>query len=229
MLAAGLAAVGCTWAPVPPQPPPPDPACAPYERYGDLSGTSVRIVEASTDPGRPRIGGYAAFARCTGTRIEYHRVPAIADALRAGDPAPDLGYLPDAAALADLVRQTGAVVPVSPPVAANVAEFYPETYRAAGSVDGTLYAAPLDGSVKSLVWFSPRVFAARGYRIPTDWAELLALSERSAATSRRSENATTKPPPTSAVGPASGVRGGSRKANTSPSGEMSVPGGQASA
>jgi len=181
VLAAGLAAVGCTWAPVPPQPPPPDPACAPFERYGDLSGTSVRIVEASSDPGRPRIGGYAAFARCTGTRIEYHRVPAIADALRAGDPAPDLGYLPDAAALADLVRQTGAVVPVSPPVAANVAEFYPETYRAAGSVDGTLYAAPLDGSVKSLVWFSPRVFAARGYRVPTDWAELLALSERSAA------------------------------------------------
>ena len=75
----------------------------------------------------------------------------------------------------------GAVVPVSPPVAANVAEFYPETYRAAGSVDGTLYAAPLDGSVKSLVWFSPRVFAARGYRVPTDWGELLALSERSAA------------------------------------------------
>ena len=180
-LVAGLAVAGCGPAPAPPQPPPADPTCAAFERYGDLSGTAITILEPTTDSGRPQVGGYRSFARCTGTRIERRVVPTIDEGLRAGEAPPDLGYLPDAATLDDLVRRTGSVVPVPPPVAANVAEFYPETYRAAGSVDGTLYAAPLDGSVKSLVWYSPRVFAERGYRVPTDWAGLLALSERSAA------------------------------------------------
>jgi alpha-glucoside transport system substrate-binding protein len=199
-LAAGLVVAGCASAPPPPAPPA-DPACTAFVRYGDLSGTSVSIAEieietgietgaqprAGSEPGagsKPgagsgrRVGGLAAFARCTGARIEHRAEPALAERLRVGEPPPDLGYLPDAAALTELVRQTGAVRPVPPPVAANVAEFYPETYEAAGSVGGTLYAAPLDGSVKSLVWYSPRMFAGRGYRIPADWGELLALSQR---------------------------------------------------
>jgi alpha-glucoside transport system substrate-binding protein len=45
-------------------------------------------------------------------------------------------------------------------------------------VDGTLYAAALDASVKSLVWYSPKAFAAKGYAVPTTWDEMLALSTR---------------------------------------------------
>jgi len=32
--------------------------------------------------------------------------------------------------------------------------------------------------VKSFVWYSPSFFATKGYRVPTTWAELLALTER---------------------------------------------------
>jgi alpha-glucoside transport system substrate-binding protein len=187
-LVAGLATAGCAAGPpaTPPAPaatPPssaaPDPACAAFQRYGDLTGTTVSILETDVDGDR-RIGGYRAFAACTGTRIEHRSTSSIIERLRAGD-RPDLGYLPEAGSLGELVRLTGAVSPAPPLVAANVAEFYPETYRAAGSVDGTLYAAPLDATVKSLVWYSPRVFAERGYPVPATRDELLALARRMAA------------------------------------------------
>jgi alpha-glucoside transport system substrate-binding protein len=188
-LLAVLVVAGCG-VPARLQPAPPDPVCAGFERYGDLSGTTVTVVEPvpggepGIEPGAGggrRIGGYDTFTRCTGARIEHRDAPSSTDLVRPGEPPPDLGYLPDAAALTDLVRRTGGVRPAPLPVAANVAEFYPETYRAAGSVDGTLYAAPLDATVKSLVWYSPRVFAERGYPVPTSWDGLLALSGRMVA------------------------------------------------
>ncbi|HVH23862.1 MAG TPA: extracellular solute-binding protein [Pseudonocardia sp.] len=185
-LLAVLAVAGCG-APARLQPAPSDPVCAAFERYGDLSGTTITVAEpasgaeSGTERGADserRIGGYDTFTRCAGARIEHRDALGPTGLLQPGEPPPDLGYLPDAAALTDLVRRTGAVRPAPPPVAANVAEFYPETYRAAGSVDGTLYAAPLDATVKSLVWYSPRVFTERGYRVPTSWDDLLALSGR---------------------------------------------------
>ena len=165
--------------PAVPDPAVPDPA-VPDPAVPDPAAPDSTVSGAGPALGR-RIGGFTPFTRCTGARVEVSSAPSLAARLDAGGPPPDLGYLPDSAALAELVRRTGAVRPVPPPVAANVAEFYPETYRAAGSVDGTLYAAPLDGSVKSLVWYSPREFAARGYRVPASWPDLLALTRRIAA------------------------------------------------
>lgn len=43
--------------------------------------------------------------------------------------------------------------------------------------DGTLAAAPLRVSPRSLVWFNPSVFAARGYEIPTSWDAMIALGD----------------------------------------------------
>ena len=55
--------------------------------------------------------------------------------------------------------------PASPPVAANVTEFYAETYRGRRQRRRHALRGSAGRSVKSLVWFSPRVFAARGYRV----------------------------------------------------------------
>jgi alpha-glucoside transport system substrate-binding protein len=192
--ALAIAVGGCaaTPAPAPTSTPEPDPACAAFQRYGDLAGTTVTIAtvlppasgtdagaDSGTDIGTP-IGDDPRFAACTGARIEVRRVDSVGRLVAAGQ-LPDLGYVPGAAELEELVRSTTAVKPAPPQVAANTAEFYAETYRVAGSVDGTLYAAPLDAQVKSLVWYSPREFAARGYRIPSTSDELVALSERIAA------------------------------------------------
>jgi len=47
-----------------------------------------------------------------------------------------------------------------------------------GEYDGGLYGLFIFPNVKSLVWYSPKQFAAMGYEVPTTWYQLLALSEK---------------------------------------------------
>ncbi len=39
--------------------------------------------------------------------------------------------------------------------------------------------------MKSFVWYSPKAFAAAGYTVPTTWDELMALSDKIAATGKK--------------------------------------------
>jgi alpha-glucoside transport system substrate-binding protein len=47
------------------------------------------------------------------------------------------------------------------------------------TVDGTehVYGIFLSADMKSLVWYDPKAFDAKGYEVPTTWAELMALSQ----------------------------------------------------
>ncbi len=162
------------------------PECAAYEQYGDLSGTNVSVYTSITDPeDESQINSYDVFESCTGTTIDYEGSREFEAQLQvrvSGGNAPDIAYLPQPGLLATLVQDTGAVVPAPQQVATNVDQYYPETYREAGSVDGTLYAAPLGANVKSYVWYSPTAFAENGYTVPTTWDEMIALSDQIAAT-----------------------------------------------
>jgi alpha-glucoside transport system substrate-binding protein len=44
--------------------------------------------------------------------------------------------------------------------------------------DGKIWGLPYKQDVKSLVWYSPKAFAAAGYKVPTTWDELIALSDQ---------------------------------------------------
>jgi len=46
------------------------------------------------------------------------------------------------------------------------------------TLDGRLHAVPLRLSIDSLVWYSPRLFAANGYAIPVTWDDMVALGDR---------------------------------------------------
>ena len=45
-----------------------------------------------------------------------------------------------------------------------------------------VYGAPLGANVKSFVWYSPKTFKEKGCKVPTTWDELIALSDKIAAT-----------------------------------------------
>jgi len=47
-----------------------------------------------------------------------------------------------------------------------------------GEYDDGLYGLFIFPNVKSLVWYNPKVFTAKGYEIPGTWYELLALNEQ---------------------------------------------------
>ena len=64
---------------------------------------------------------------------------------------------------------------------ANVDKYWDPGWKVYGTVNGKFYAAPLGANVKSLVWYSPKMFAAKGYTVPTTWDEMVALSDKIAA------------------------------------------------
>ncbi len=156
--------------------------CAAYQQYGELSGTRITLYTSIVAPeDQPHIDSYKSFERCTGAQVVYEGSKEFEAQLpvrvQAGTP-PDIAFVPQPGLLAQLVRGTGAVKPAPQAVSANVDQYYSETFKSAGSVDGTLYAAPLGSNVKSFVWYSPQAFAAKGYTVPTTWDEMIALSDR---------------------------------------------------
>jgi alpha-glucoside transport system substrate-binding protein len=69
-------------------------------------------------------------------------------------------------------------VPAPDAVEANVDEFWSESWKGYGTVDGEFYAAPLLASVKGYIWYSPADFEENGYEIPTTYQGLLDLTEQ---------------------------------------------------
>ena len=45
-------------------------------------------------------------------------------------------------------------------------------------VDGVVYGGAASVNLKSLVWYQPDEFAARGYSVPETWDEMIALADQ---------------------------------------------------
>ena len=99
----------------------------------------------------------------------------IGSLAQGGNP-PDLAIFPQPGLLADLATR-GYMQPASDGVAAAVADGWSDDWAAYGTVDGTLYGAPLMASVKGFIWYSPQVFADNGWEVPETWDDLLTLTQ----------------------------------------------------
>lgn len=158
------------------------PDCAAYAQYGDLTGQTVSVLTAAT-PAQQRswVESFRAFESCTAARVVHEATPDLPEQLRtriAAGTAPDIAQVPGPALLGSLVHGGGAVKPAPAAVSVNVDAYYPEAYKSAGSVDGTLYAAPAGAELTSLVWYSPAAFTAKGHPVPRTFDELVALTDR---------------------------------------------------
>ena len=50
-----------------------------------------------------------------------------------------------------------------------------------GTVDGKWIALPVKADIKTIIWYSPAEFDAKGYTVPTTWDELVTLADTMAA------------------------------------------------
>ena len=92
--------------------------------------------------------------------------------------APDLAVLPQPGLMADLAR-AGLLVPLTDVIKTqSLRTAYSDDWLSLGTVDEVPYGLWYRASVKSLVWYQPTAFEAKGYDIPTTWPELIALSDR---------------------------------------------------
>ncbi len=161
-----------------------DTDCADYEKYGTFEGETVEIYATIIDVEADQIvESWADFEACTGITIDYVGTQEAETQINvraaAGD-APDIMIIPQPGLLQRLVAD-GYVVPAAKSVEDNVDEFWSESWKGYGTIDGTFYAAPLMASVKGWVWYSPSEFADKGYEVPETWDDLMALTEEMAA------------------------------------------------
>lgn len=158
-----------------------DADCSAYEQYGQFEGETVEIYATIVDVEADNlVTSWSDFEACTGITIEYNGTQEAETQInvraQAGD-APDLMIIPQPGLLQRLIAD-GYVVPAPDAVEANVDEFWSESWKGYGTVDGEFYAAPLMASVKGYVWYSPADFEENGYEIPATYDELIALTEQ---------------------------------------------------
>jgi len=137
----------------------------------------------------------AGFQAETGIVVEYEGVGDVAEELEARrtaaeandvpggtpaageDPLPDVVVVPgtDLATLVDgaHVRALDGVIDTT-----ALEDSLVPALRDEGTVAGARWGVPLRATVDSLVWYRPDVFARRGYQVPSDYAELVALLDR---------------------------------------------------
>ena len=159
-------------------------SCESFSQYtpGDEAGSTVRIAAALTGTEGERFEqSLSLFETCTGIDVVHEGTDSLEENLRARaagetDWDADLAVVPQPGLVADLADQ-GALSPLPDAVGANVELGWDHAWSAAGTVNGTFYAAPLMASVKSFVWYSPAAFDRAHYALPTTWDELVALTE----------------------------------------------------
>jgi len=160
-------------------------ACAAIgNSYGQFKGTTVEVYTSVIQPELQHyIDATKAFKACTGIQINFNGTNQFEATLPVrvkGGNAPDLALIPQPGLLATMVA-TGKAVVAPAGTLANVKKYWSSSWQSYGTVNGKFYAAPNSANMKSLVWYSPKQFAANGYTVPTTWAQLMALSDKMAA------------------------------------------------
>jgi alpha-glucoside transport system substrate-binding protein len=124
------------------------------------------------------------FTKRTGIVVEFEGTRDLPTLLQtriaAGNP-PDIAAIQGPGMMQSYVDQ-GALVNLENVLDVDVVkdELGPAWIELATYKDG-LYAVTISADIKSLVWYRPDQFAAKGYQVPTTWAEMEALMDQMVA------------------------------------------------
>jgi alpha-glucoside transport system substrate-binding protein len=157
------------------------PECAPYAEYGTHAGKTVSVYSPIRDKEADLFEQtWATFAKCTGIKIQYEGTGEFEAQVQVrvdGGKPPDIAFFPQPGLLERFAR-AGKLKPASAKVKELASRNWSPDWLKYSTIDGTFYGAPLGSSVKSFVWYSPKMFDEKGYRVPQTWDELIELSDR---------------------------------------------------
>ena len=126
------------------------------------------------------VAAYQPLVDCTGVEIKWEGTDQFETEINVrleGGNAPDVIDFPQPGLMAAVARK-GFLKEFPADLADNVASDFLGGWDAYGTVDGKVYGIPGRSNIKSLVWYSPKAFADKGYEIPTTLEELKALSDQ---------------------------------------------------
>jgi len=138
---------------------------------GVWGGDEARSFDAAVAPFTEETGTQVAFE---GTRD----LPVVLPIRVAAGNPPDLAILPNPGQMVEFAK-TGDLVAIDAFMdMEQLGSDYAQSWLDLGSYGGTLYGVFYKAAIKSLVWYSPAAFEAKGYTVPTTWDELTALSDQ---------------------------------------------------
>ncbi|MCM1982368.1 ABC transporter substrate-binding protein [Lyngbya confervoides] len=143
---------------------------SPVQIFGSLTGEGGDIVKQAIAP----------FSQTTGIEVIYEGSDAFATVLpikvEAGN-KPDIAIFPQPGLMANLAQE-GDLVPLEFLDQGQLAQAYGNDWVKLGTVEGKLYGIWMRADPKSIVWYNPKAFQARGYQIPETWSDLQALTQK---------------------------------------------------
>jgi alpha-glucoside transport system substrate-binding protein len=167
-----------TAAPPMEEPPPPPPAASDIDCRGAQAGDTITMLYQWSGEEESKLNQILRpLTDACGIVIqpESTRDQALLDTrVQAGTP-PDIAFWN----VAQLVQYQDQLIAMDQldVNAGNYASFFVDQ----GTINGRWLGLPVKADVKTIIWYSPVIFAAKGYTVPTTWAELDALVEQMVA------------------------------------------------
>jgi alpha-glucoside transport system substrate-binding protein len=148
-------------------------------------GKSVSVFspvrDSDTDkPIADYVAAYQPLVDCTGVEIKWEGTDQFETEINVrleGGNAPDVIDFPQPGLLAAEARK-GYLKEFPADLAAHTKNDFLAGWDTYATVDGKIFAIPGRSNIKSLVWYSPKDFADKGYAIPTSLDELKTLSDK---------------------------------------------------
>lgn len=149
---------------------------------GDAASPTVSVLGVVVGEQQAKLeAALAPFEAATGIDVLYEGTDAFATLLPVrveSGSAPDIAMFPQPGLMQDFAR-SGQLQPLDEVIdPAVLAAAYPQDWIDLGKVEGDLYGIWYRASVKSLVWYNPKRFAAQGYEVPTSWDALTDLGDQ---------------------------------------------------
>ena len=150
--------------------------------YPDTDGTSINYYTVITAPEDvPYIETFKQFTECTGATVNYEGSKEfeaqIGVRVSSGNP-PDVAVFPQPGLMQQVQESSGAMLPLADEVAENAKKYFPEDWTNYGTINDQFLGVPNNADFKSLVWYSPKTFADKGYTVPETWEDLQALQDQ---------------------------------------------------
>ncbi|MBD1916189.1 MULTISPECIES: ABC transporter substrate-binding protein [Cyanophyceae] len=149
------------------------------------SGDTITILGTLTGVGEDKLrAAMAPFTAATGIEIIYEGSDAfttlVSVRVDSGNP-PDMALFPQPGLMMDFA-EAGQMVPLTDFIdRPTLSDAYDEYLLNLVSLENDVYGLWMRADVKSLVWYNPQAFEAKGYIVPETWAEMEALSDRMSA------------------------------------------------
>lgn len=147
-----------------------------------LKGKKVSIFGVAADEqARLFQSEFDAFTARTGIEVTYEGDKNFESLIRVrveGNSAPDIATIAQPGLLTEFVN-SGKIVDLNTFMDKDyLTKQYSQAFLDLATVSGKMAGLWHNNDVKSLVWYPKAAFDAKGYKVPTTWDELLALSDK---------------------------------------------------